>query len=204
MPSLNEQREAEGQKLLVARGQAIDAYAGLEKSLSFLLATFAETSLSIASVILFRIGAHPRNLILDELRSTRFGDQYENYYVSLMKLIRQLDQARNQIIHWHTTISLSTDTASVGLSRPSTWFEFKDTAPLTINEINQFTIKCSFVSRSINLFVPLLQGTLQKDPNAHATWHEICQKPIIYPPPKDHPLYRSHQELEDRLFPSQP
>ena len=203
MPSLNEQRDLAEQRLLISRANAIQAYAGVEQSLCSILSLLAHTDLGAASVIFYRIGSHPRNIILNELFSQEYGNTYEKFWNSMMKHVRDLDGTRNVIVHWHTHIEISPPTATVGLSRPATWFSGKELSKLNIEEIDVFSRKCKFVSRSLNMFGLNLMQKLHSNSDAHSTWLGIFQRPVDYPPQSDHPLFQISQAPQAPPQPSQ-
>jgi len=50
------------------------------------------------------------------------------------------------------------------------------------------------VSRSLNMFDVLLIGTMEKSVGSTEPWHDICRKPMTYPPPDSHPLSTAERE----------
>jgi RecB family exonuclease len=93
---------------LVARANAIQAYAKLEFSLSIVFSRLLGTQPDIAGLVFFRItNTYQRNGILEDLKKHRFGNEYNLFWNSIMKIIRQIDQRRNEIVHWHVVNDLS-------------------------------------------------------------------------------------------------
>lgn len=92
MASLNEQREIFGRRLAMVRSQALDAYSGIEQALCWVMARLANMDIHPASVIYFRIGAHPRNVILDELMKHEHCDAFQPFWDSMMGRVRGLYQ----------------------------------------------------------------------------------------------------------------
>ena len=50
------------------------------------------------------------------------------------------------------------------------------------------------VSRSLNMFDVLLIGAMEKSVGSTEPWHDICRKPMTYPPPDSHPLSTAERE----------
>ena len=193
MPTLNEQRDLAEQRLLISRAKAIQAYASTEQSICSILAHLAHADPHTASIIFYRIGAHPRNVILDELMTKEYARTYRKFWASMMRHVRDLDRIRNMLVHWHTHVELSPPTATVGLSRPATWLSRGEISKLSIGEIDAFARKCDFVARSFNMFHLALMSKLDSSQGKHATWLGIFQKPADYPPKSDHPLFQISQ-----------
>lgn len=190
MSSRAEQREASEQRLLIVRGSAIELYALVERALCQMLSHLSDTTIQVASITFFRIGAHPRNIILDELMSNKYGRKYKEYWDSIMSMIRHLDQKRNQIVHWHTHINLTDTTAEIALSRPATWHSGKEISEMSITEIEEFIRKCDFVQRSLHMFWNCLEDKFPQSSPTYAAWHGIFLQQAVYPPPDNHPLSR--------------
>jgi len=194
MTDINQQREEAGQRLWLSRARAIQSYANVEHGLCALLAAFAQTDIHSATVIMFKIGAHPRNAILDDLMDYRYRDEYGTFWRSLMKRVRRLDGVRNNIVHWHEYIGLTATTATVGLSRPATWYSSSGISTMSVSAIDEFSAECGFVGRLLNVFHSHLLGKLKVDDPDDKPWHGVFKEPIAYPPPEAHPLYPFWQE----------
>ncbi|NJM33469.1 MAG: hypothetical protein HC850_00855 [Rhodomicrobium sp.] len=194
----------------VERAKAIQAYASVELALSHLLAILLGTSFDLAGLVFFRItSANSRNAIIESLLEKRYGTTYQAYWHGipntphkrgLFTWIKQLDQRRNEIVHWHTVNNIhiegDTHTSTLTLSRPNAWAFRSEIQSITVEDMCEFCAKAAFASRSITMFMLLLNGDLEKIPDAKQTWHDICQQPCIYPPPDTHPLsqnYEAHQ-----------
>jgi len=74
------------------------------------------------------------------------------------------------------------------------WDRTPNSGSLGIEELKDFTAECDFVTKSLNMFDVLLNGALEKSAGSTEPWHDICQKPMIYPPPDGHPLSKVEQE----------
>ena len=104
---------------LVERARAIDSYARVEHSLSSLFADLLGTHRDIGGIVFFKItNASARNAMIESLLEKKHGATYEAFWSGipntpnkrgLFTLVRQLDQTRNEIIHWTTVNSVSGD-----------------------------------------------------------------------------------------------
>jgi hypothetical protein len=93
---------------LLARGRAIEAYAIYEQSLARLYAELLGVSLDYAGITFFRINnARARLAIIERLIHKRHGSQYSKFWNSLRRLLRGLDERRNQIVHWTSVDEIS-------------------------------------------------------------------------------------------------
>jgi hypothetical protein len=177
-----------GIKLLitVGRGTAIQNYAALEHTLCMLMANLMGTSVQISSVIFFRIiNTRSRNKILDDLMKLRTTG-YEEYWKSLLKLIRKVDSTRNEIVHWTAVTNINPPSISMTLRPPDFWNRDSATE-LGIADLQEFSDKCNFINRSLAMFnvVVFNQGG-----TGHGPWFEIFRQQAVYPPPSTHPLFQ--------------
>jgi hypothetical protein len=108
-----------------------------------------------------------------------------------------IDETRNQIVHWHEAMEIfdksGTRFTRAKLIPPNYWDRSAETPRLGIGELNAFTQECDFISRSLDMFLLLLTGALQRS-GSEQPWHDICRQPLTYPPPNNHPLSRSETE----------
>lgn len=105
-------------KLQIARAAAIEAYARFEQSLSIFLCDLLGTTMPKASAVFYKItNASGRNKIFENLIKIEYGNKYRIYWHGegkpggkhgLFKLIYQLDDTRNEIIHWTASRILTT------------------------------------------------------------------------------------------------
>lgn len=90
------------QKMMRLRGEAINAYAGIEGSLCGLLALMGDMSNETSKIIFFRIvNTRARYSIIKALKKKKFGNEFEIFWKSLFKLVAVIDKERNAIVHWH-------------------------------------------------------------------------------------------------------
>jgi hypothetical protein len=204
------------------RAQAIDAYAGVEQSLCRLLSALLNVDWQAAAIIFYNVqNSHARNRIFDDLLTKRHGSKYETWWSGvanthprrgLSNLIRQLDQDRNEIVHWHIGQKLSEDERGwPALQKPrAVQLIEPHMKSLSALELVAFIEKSSFVERSLNLFCSIAAGVDEvnydrTDPYAWRveSWLQIFQQPALYPPPDTHPLSPSYIEPESPPQPSE-
>jgi hypothetical protein len=180
----------------IARAEAIDAYSGLEISLSRLFAGLLGTKPDLAGIVLFRIGNAPaRNKMIDLLIKRKYGAKFNLYWNSVFKLIGQLDQKRNEIVHWsmgvvpHFGRSGKLASATVRLVPPNIWDSRRGKQSLTERHLTDFALQCDFAEAAVwsfVMFVVISHGN-QKLP---AAWRDIFQRPLTFPLPDNHPICR--------------
>jgi hypothetical protein len=195
---MTDQSEKAVLDLKVARADAIHNYVGLEQSLSSLLAILLGISNDQAGIIFFNIIATgSRDKIIDGLLEKRFGNQYDRYWhgvsgaqgikkePGLFALLQQLTTTRNFIVHWATAISVQRGAEL--LIPPNVWGFKDDQRSLSIQDLEEFSRKASFVSRSLNMFNLIAGGQWPADVE-QSPWPDIFQQPCTYPPSDSHPL----------------
>ena len=183
-------------QLRIARAEAIQFYAGLERALCSLLANFLEASPDTAATLFYRnANANSRNEILLRLFEKRYGNsEYAAFWKSAINRIGGLDRRRNEIVHWQEAEFEDAGKIRVQLIAGNLWDRTPNSGSLGIEELKDFTAECDFVTKSLNMFDVLLNGALEKSAVSTEPWHDICQKPMIYPPPDGHPLSKVEQE----------
>jgi hypothetical protein len=183
-------------QLRIARGKAIQSYAGLERALCSLLANFLQASPDIAATLFYRnANANSRNEILCRLFEKRYGDgEYGPFWKSAINRVSGLDRRRNEIVHWQEAEFQDGGKIQLNLIAGNLWDRTPNSVSLGIDELNGFVAECDFVTRSLSMFDVLLNGALQKSTGSSQPWHDICQKPMTYPPPDGHPLSKVERE----------
>lgn len=182
----------------ILRSTAIDAYSGLESSLSGLLTLLLGNDMRAATAIFHRLSnTKSRNLIIEDLLQQRFGETYSAFWHGipktadkrgLMNIVQDVDGKRNQLVHWVVVRNIG-DTSDHLTLRPPSFFASNSEAEMTAADLGHFTTKANFAARIINMF------TFALGPNGEhlgeaglATWRETFQRPCSYPPPDSHPL----------------
>jgi hypothetical protein len=191
----------------VTRADAIADYSNLEQAWCGCLAHFGGMTDLVAGTIFFKVTAsRARSEILDKLKKNKVGNLFPSFWNNAISEGGKLDEERNKIIHWMVSMSIylrTTDNQSfydVVLRSPNYWAWEEDTQEIEISAMNLFGAKCQFLWVSLNKFLALDQKKLE---GAEAdAWREIFREPHTYPPPPDHPLYRSAIERERRPPPS--
>jgi hypothetical protein len=179
-------------ELLFSRAVAIQTYAGLEQSLSMIFSQWLGTTLDLGGLVFFRItNTHSRNRILKDLKKKQFEGQHNLFWNSLSKFIVDLDQRRNEIVHWHVMNNIDVskphkEASRISLTPPSGWTS-GDSNKVSIdeNDLGDFIKRCDFASRSVNMFYFLKTEHAATLPKALL---DMFQHPISYPPPDAHPL----------------
>lgn len=197
------------------RGAAINAYAEMEQSLCRILAALlGNADWQLAAIVFYNIpSGRLRNVIMSELLAKRHGTTYADYWngipktpnkQGLLRIIQQLDDTRNHIVHWHVATKIGEVKGSrIALSRPATvpLIHDESTRSITIAELVDFIKKAEFVQRDLNLFAMFAGGDPGNDPNdPYAwrvdSWRAIFQQPAFYPPLDSHPLSPNYTEPE--------
>jgi hypothetical protein len=203
--------------LQILRAGAINSYASVEQALCRLFGMLLGTDLQLGAIVFYRItNTHSRNQILDDLLTKRHGTTYDAYWhgvaglpnrkaTGMWSIIRQLDQARNEIVHWHVGFRLGSDnsTAIPALTKPDVWpiIHNPDKRVISHQELTEFIYKADFIHRSMNIFFGVLSG--QIPPPAGKSLREIFERPAFYPPEDTNPLSRNHKAPESPPQPSE-
>jgi hypothetical protein len=176
--------------LLLARARAIEAYANLEQSLSTLFAQLLGARRDLAGIVFFRIvSSRARNAIIEQLLRRVAPEEHKPYWLSLLKMIGPVDQQRNEIVHWHAMARIG-DVVERVLTPPNFWIMNDSTPSYTSRAMDEFSDKCHFISRSLNMYY--LYMVRDQYPaeifSEHGPWLGIFQQEATYPPPDTHPL----------------
>ncbi|HEY0848753.1 MAG TPA: hypothetical protein VGD96_02495, partial [Bradyrhizobium sp.] len=109
-----------------------------------------------------------------------------------LKLIRQLDQTRNQIVHWKAVGLASV--VGFGLVPPNIWRGKKDQGKLITQDIYEFVAKCHCLRLYAGNFnwrtIRYQDG---EDSEKARKWLDIFDRPPAFPPGPDHPLFQTWQ-----------
>jgi hypothetical protein len=132
------------------------------------------------------------------------GTQYDLYWhgqpgqsgvpkvPGLFTHIRDLDNKRNQIVHWHLVREVSAAHSEEVLKRPAFWYEKGSAEKITKDDLISFVAKANFIVKSINKFYLIIYAAprIPALPESDRTpWLNIFQQPVPYPPPETHPLF---------------
>lgn len=197
-------RQAELVTLHLHRAYAINVYAEVEQSLCNLFSHLLGTTFEWGLIVFYRLtNTHSRNAILEELLRKRYGDKYDAYWngtpnthprKGMAGLIRQLDQKRNEIVHWRLSVLFQPGDNSpslVALKKPDrfTPIMYDQNQPtIKAEDLTAFITKGSFVCRSLNMLLVHANGGLGPTDPLHAVWQQIFQQPASYPPADTNPL----------------
>jgi len=191
-------------EMLRVRGDAIQAYGTVEQALSILVAHLLNTvDKEAAGIVFFRMtSTWHRNQAIELLINKKFGDRFDAFWhglpgspgkpktSGLMALIRQLDETRNQIVHWTASVNITGPDdqgrflREDALQPPNIWANTSALRQLKVPDLVEFSRKARFVAGVITQFViyPKMSG------DARNPWHDIFRLPCIYPPSVSHPL----------------
>lgn len=179
-----QQRNEAAKTFCAERGYGIAEYAYYEEALALLFAHLIGVPPATAGIPFFKINnARARLDILEALLRKKYGTTYNLFWNSLSKLLKALDGERNQIVHW-TTMVTDFDVPVVSLTPPNYWNEDENTRSFLLQDLVNFSDKCTFFKTTLAYFVHSLEGR----PFVSCAWREIFQRAVAYPPPIGHPL----------------
>lgn len=201
--------KAESNSLTELRGQSLQAYHSLERSLCHVFAHAGKIDGDVASIIFFKITAsRVRDAIIEKLMKKRYGNTYSVFWKSALPFMDHLSHTRNEIVHWSVAEIALVGTGMpniVRLVHPNLVSIGQDPKPKSPADLQDFIEKCNFVTGLCSTFVVLLQAphVFDNDPAMRQTWIDIFQQPMTYPPPSSHPLYRTTSAPGNQPPPSQ-
>lgn len=186
-------QNADKNNLRLLRGLAIEVYANLEHRLCTLLSTLTGMQQDIAGIIFFKItSADVRDKIIETLLKTKKGDEYNLFWNSIKKMLNDVSNRRNCIVHWSLVMQKAHDgTISSWLTPGASVFTFNWTKTTMMpSEVADFILKCNFLAPLISNFAILIGSINNQMPEAwRQRWEPIIREAAVYPPPESHPLY---------------
>lgn len=193
-------RDETFREFTLIRGQCLVAYAFVENSLVSLFAHLMGTTRDYAGVSFFKMNnARARNATLERLLKKRHGSAHNIFWNSYSEQLRGLDAKRNNIVHWATkSENISGQPISRVVLIPPNYEDGNENTPeIELENLIEFIERCDFLARLTEMFLFILGTRLAYVNRDEAnkilsTWQEIFQRPIAYPPPEAHPLYRKH------------
>lgn len=182
------------------RGQCLVAYAAVENSLVSLFAHLMGTTRDYAGVSFFKMNnARARNATLERLLKKRHSSTHNIFWNSYSEQLQGLDAKRNKIVHWAMkTVYEGGPLVSRVLLIPPNYEDGNENTPeMELENLIEFIERCYFLTHLTEMFLFILGSRLAFVNRDEAnkillTWQEIFQKPIAYPPPEAHPLYRKY------------
>jgi hypothetical protein len=188
------------------RGKSIEAYATLERSLSHLFSHLSGIPMNLIGIVFFRIirSDTVRN-VLEDLMDKKYGDTYSLFMNSFWGLLKEISDRRNQIVHWNVIHTVNDN--SIMLVPPDLLeYNTDSTKTITGEDCIIFIDKCLFISRHILGFVEMNtpESSLHSDQAKLQTSRDIFLRPIVFPPPHNHPMFRSARVPENQPPPSPP
>lgn len=121
----------------------------------------------------------------------RHKDYELAYLQQAIKFIGTLDQNRNELVHWHTSVYLTSATLEMRLIPPNYWDNTAATPYWTANKLREFSERCDFITRCLNIFMLITYKPEMTHPKRES-WLQAFRESLVYPPPSTHPLYLIH------------
>jgi hypothetical protein len=171
------------EQLSTLRGNAFNAYAGLELALLTAMIRFADMEPEVASIIFYRVNnTRQRNSIIDQLKKRAWKDRASLFWNSTIKELNKIDQERNELAHWHVRMERRQEepdkfVGSFVLQPPNI---YTSGPSRTEADLHQFIGRCEYLSALIHMFVNALYYT--PDLFAQSPWRERFQQALVYPP----------------------
>jgi hypothetical protein len=182
--------------------------AAVEIALARLVASLLGTKPDLAGIILFRISnARARNKAIELLIKKKYGAKFNSYWNSVFKFITQLDQTRNEIVHWHMRITPNfgrtgkLTSATTELVPLNIWEHRRGKGRYSERDLINFSLKCEFAEAAVWSFVTYV-AIRRGHRKMRATWRDICQRALVYPPPDNHPICQRWPKARILLAPS--
>jgi len=190
-------------EMLVARAQAIQAFANLEQALCALFALVGDMTNRTAATIFFRISAFgSRRKIIDELFRQKFKDRpITAFMASLQRGLAPVEQERNEIVHWTVVNHQRNHSVSISLRPPVFWSRALDPErgdSKDANRLKLFKDKCHFWEIACLKFIDAVNANSGLDQPERASWLDIFQKSLAYPPQEATLLERALRELHSQ------
>ena len=181
-----------------ARGQAIQAYAGLERALCRIFIQMGDMRPEVAGLIFYKItNANARNSMVEKLIRQKYGNTYNLFWNSFIQQLTPLDHRRNQIVHWNALVHVIRDAegflcVGVALEHPFTKGEATN-QKLLLKNLIEFARQCDAFKILAMMFMTMKRGEF--DAEEAKSWPAVYSKPIVYPLPPDHPLLKMRPDL---------
>jgi hypothetical protein len=170
----------------IARAEALNAYALLEKSLALLFSKVLETDPRYATLIISKIvNTRARNEIVQRVIDMHTVGTFKAFTNSLFARITEADSERNKLVHWH--VDIHSDPLSL---RPTNFLSATEDR-MSEAKIEGLWKKAMYLASVVNEFDTHLQDWA-RDP----TLHEKYLRPLCYPPEPDAPQFQFYIDIE--------
>ncbi len=182
-------------ELQIARGVSLDTYSDFEQILMEFFAHLIGANMKLGGIVFFRLtNSGLRQKVLEDLIDAKFGSQYDQFWhgtskqTGLFGLIRQLEQRRNEIVHWKA-VGL-TSKMEFGLRPPNLWSGKKGTS-IFIENVYEFVAKADCLRHYVANFNWWTVRRKEDEPlpEKFVPWRDIFSQPPAFPPSQDHPLF---------------
>jgi hypothetical protein len=169
----------------IARAEALNAYAMLEKGLAFIFAKCSGGDVRISTLVMSKIvNTRARNEIVQRAVDMRTVNTFKTFTNSLFALIGQIDGERNKLVHWHVD-----EKGNELALRPTNLLSDSEDR-MTENDIDNLWTKALFLARVIGLL-----DTHMADWGNDPALHERFLQPLRYPPEPDDRLFQSYKDM---------
>jgi hypothetical protein len=145
-------------------GQAIDAYAHLEGSISMVLEALLGTSAAMASTVFFAVqNVRSRHEMIQSMMNLVHGNKYDAYWAKCAAFLQNLAKFRNALVHWQPRLTLYT-TKTLKISRTAHELGAPTTAGsesflnIRAQDIPPFINDCRYIQQEIYALVHALNG----------------------------------------------
>jgi hypothetical protein len=168
-------------RFYIARAEALNGYALMEKGLAFLFTTALNANPRYGTLIISKmINTRARNEVVQRIVDWETGNVCRLFTNPLFSMIASADGVRNKLVHWHVKerseeefVLIPTDVLS------------KSEAALTEQEIDAFNCLCVFIAAALGKFASEFNEAT-RDPALRGRFLQ----PLRYPPEPDDPLSR--------------
>jgi hypothetical protein len=190
-PGTDDQVATDRSLMLIAIGEAMQAYARFEFSVFNLVDILLKARRESAAAVFYAI-TNNRDRIAGVTSLVRAvtGSQYITFLNSIMKHIRQTDEMRNRLAHGLVILDVEGETPRHLITKPvAYWIEeyWVDDAPyLTRSDVVGFAQKTDALKELVRHFGLYLRG--DQPPDVAAKWKPIFAAMVEYPFPVGHPL----------------
>lgn len=179
--------QAQEDAFYALRGRAIQAYANVERALYrlFLHWTGVDEATGSATFYGKLMNTQVRDAVLHTLRLGHHKHDHEPFWDSAQKLLQDLTEQRNNIVHWYATVvgtpsgEASLELVPVRESNPD-----PRVPGIKADDLREFTQKCLFLAEALTRFWNLV-GKLGPSAQVKKQWLPSFEQPLTYPPLSD-------------------
>jgi hypothetical protein len=185
-------------RLWAVRGKAVQAYANLEQALCILMGSLSDVHPKVSGIIFFKIvSTGARTSILEKLLHNKFDTKYNLFWNSFVKLLKQVDGIRNEIVHWNAVVTADIKgSVELTLMPPNIFGSNPNTPSHNVDGILEFINKCNYLTRLGSMFNMILFPPKDWSEEDQKIWRDLYQQPIEYPPSNNIPCFNNFSDLD--------